>query len=94
VKICSFTEWEMQQLGHERARKNSRANGICVMPTPAESAVRILLGALDTVNQAGLDGKKLSDITLKVEPRIDRNDVIYEIHAKVTHRLKTEEPKP
>lgn len=51
----------------------------------------ILIGALETVNQAGLDGKKLSD--LRIIRRSDNasylDDQVIEIHAKVTHRLKT-----
>lgn len=51
----------------------------------------ILTGALETVNQAGLDGKKLSDLTIihRRDPARHIDDQVIEIHAKVTHRLKT-----
>ena len=52
----------------------------------------ILIGALETVNQAGLDGKKLSDLRIvrrEDDPEKPWDNEVVEIHAKVTHRLKT-----
>ena len=52
----------------------------------------ILIGALETVNQAGLDGKKLSDLRIvrrEDDPAKPWDNEVVEIHAKVTHRLKT-----
>lgn len=52
----------------------------------------ILIGALETVNQAGLDGKKLSDLRIvqrRDDPASPWNNDVIEVHAKVTHRLKT-----
>lgn len=66
------------------------SKGICRLPTPAEHSIMILLAALEVVNQAGLDGKKLTDLKLvrTYDASKHEDDQIVEIHAKVTHRLK------
>jgi hypothetical protein len=87
MKIMEFSDWEMQHMATEKAKERGK-NYICIMPTPGESALLILMKALDTVNQAGLDGKKLSDIKLITRFEPSPENTFYEIHAKVTHRLK------
>ena len=88
MKICEFTQGQLQARLDERSA--SRGVGLVVCRTPVEQALLILSAALETVNQAGLDGKKLSDlriVTLTDNSKHDDDQVI-EIHAKVTHRLK------
>jgi hypothetical protein len=90
MKICSFTNYELN------ARTDPNAARFCAGPTPGERAVQILLLALETVNRAGLDGKKLSNLRLveTYSPRLDYDAQVVEIHAKVEHRLKTRAPAP
>ena len=54
--------------------------------SPFASALRMLVGALETVNRAGLDGKELSDLHLV--RRSERGEMVFEVHAKVRHRLR------
>lgn len=85
MKICSFTNHQLYSLPCD-----AKPDKLRLIPTPAEQAIRVLLLALDTVNQAGLDGKKLSDLRLvqTYDARKHHEDQVTEIHAKVTHRLK------
>ncbi len=90
MKLCEFTQRDLEVYDHDM--KPSR--GIIALPTPTEQAVQLLLKALKTVNQAGLDGKELSDLTLvnRYEPEKHANDQVIEIHAKVKHRLPQPTP--
>ena len=85
MKICEFTQHDLEVYDHDI--KTGR--GIITLPTPTERAVQLLLKALKTVNQAGLDGKELSDLALvnRYEPEKHAKDQVIEIHAKVKHRL-------
>ena len=82
------------KIGHIREEEVSRLpNGkdSPIFVPPGVRAVQLLLAWLEVVNQAGLDGKKLTDITI-VEARdvAGRGGMVYELHAKVTHRLAGE----
>jgi hypothetical protein len=68
--------------------KDRKISDYVHLPNPAERAIHILLQALDVVNQAGLDGKKLTDIKLITNRSPSSLDTYYEVHAKVTHRFK------
>ena len=87
MKICSFKDSDLNDFGKPGDLTHISAHW---------RATRLLLLALDTVNQAGLDGKKLSDMRIIVGPDTDRGGVSYEIHAKVTHRLAnlSGQPRP
>lgn len=87
MKICSFTSHELEQRYAPKEEGRIR----CV-PTPMESAMRVLAAALKTVNQAGLHGKKLTDLRVvnTYTPNAHHDDQVIEIHAKVTHRLKSQ----
>ena len=89
MKICEFTQYDLhaQEMA---AQKKSGKQGMIVLRTPTEKAIQLLLLALKTVNQAGLDGKELSDLTLVhcYEPGKHADDQVIEIHAKVKHRVK------
>ena len=88
MKICEFTFFELEA----RFAPRKETGQIIVPQTPMERAMLILTGALEAVNQAGLDGKKLSDLRIihrRDNARLHLDDGIIEIHAKVTHRLKT-----
>lgn len=91
MKICEVTRYDLRAQEHEALKRAGR-NQFIVMPSPMERAIQILLLALKEVNQAGLDGKELHDITLvqTYEPGAHSDDQKYEIHAKVKHRLKTD----
>lgn len=54
---------------------------------PYQHAIRLLLVALDTANQAGLDGKKLSDLEIREVLDPAEGYPRFEVHANVTHRL-------
>lgn len=92
MKICEFTDYDMQATANAEALRRGKKGNLYLIPTPAESALLVLLCALETVNQAGLDGKKLSDITLNAVPDMGHRVPRYEVHAKVTHRLKSDVP--
>jgi hypothetical protein len=94
MKICEFTEWHMRQCAENHARKRgSDASLQYFVPTPAESALLILITCMEEINQAGLDGKKLSDLQLIIRREPSEDQSYYEVHAKVTHRLKSEAPR-
>lgn len=84
MKICEFTVAQLE------AKLPDSSHGSIHMRTPLEQSLVILKAALETVNQAGLDGKKLSDLTIihRRDPARHIDDQVTEIHAKVTHRLK------
>jgi hypothetical protein len=88
MKIMEFTERELEQSALQYARDHRSASDVYLLPTPAERAVLILLRAMETINQAGLDGKKLSDIRLVERCEAHGINRVYEFHAKVTHRLR------
>ena len=92
MKICAFTDYDLQVTANAEAVRRGKKGNFYLVPTPAESALLMLMRALETVNQAGLDGKKLSDITLKAVPDMGHCVTRYEVHAKVTHRLKSDIP--
>lgn len=83
MKICEFTEHELTDWACKKAGK------FIVIATPLERAMLMLNAALESVNQAGLDGKKLSNLTIVTRRDDPLSDLVYEVHAKVTHRLKT-----
>ena len=78
MNICSFTDSDLRDTGKPGEFLHVSAHW---------RATRLLIRALETVNRAGLDGKKLSDIRIIEGPDPGRAEVCYEIHAKVTHRL-------
>ena len=80
MKIFEISNYDLQH--HAEARTGRKFN---LISTPYEMALHALLAALDTVNQAGLDGKKLTDITFV--QTYERGEGRIEIHAKVQHRL-------
>jgi hypothetical protein len=82
MKIFEVKDWDLQHQAEQRTGRKFN-----IIPTPAERAIHLLLAALDTVNQAGLDGKKLTEITVVQKPDIGRDGGSIEIHAKVEHRL-------
>lgn len=88
MKITQFTNYQLESTESEMDICSRK--GICLIPTPGEVAVRILLLALKTINQAGLDGKELNNIRLirKFEIKKHYDDQVVEIHADVKHRLK------
>ena len=77
MKLCEFTP-------KDNYGRSSSA--------PREIALDILRQALEPANQAGLDGKKLSEFNI-VSGHDPQNPLNFhvEIHAKVTHRLA---PRP
>lgn len=85
MKICEFTVHQLEAVLPEASR------GLIHTRTPMEQSLVVLKAALETVNQAGLDGKKLSDLSIirRRDNALHFDDQIIEIHAKVTHRLKT-----
>lgn len=90
MKICEFSEYDMRASMFEW-NKRARGRGLILEPSPMERAMRVLAKTLDVVNQAGLDGKRLSDLSIvyRHEPASHPDDQKWEIHAKVTHRLST-----
>lgn len=84
MKICEFTEHDLN------ARFEKEKRGPILLPTPTERALQLLICSLETVNQAGLDGKKLTGIQLvhRQEPGKHRDDQVWEVHANVEHRLR------
>jgi len=90
MKICEFTQYDLRAQEHEALKRAGR-NQFIVMPSPTERAMQLLLLALKTVNQAGLEGKELSDLSIvhRYEPAKHHDDQPIEIHAKVTHRIKS-----
>jgi hypothetical protein len=90
MKICEFTQHDLEA----REKPSGKILGLFCQRTPMEQAMTVLLKALDVVNQAGLDGKKLSKITLvtRCDPSRQRDDQMIEIHAKVSHRLQETAP--
>ncbi len=83
MKIFGLREWDLQ---HEAEKRSARK--FSIVPTPAGRAMQLLLAALDAVNQAGLDGKRLTEITIIENRSPDRGEDMIEVHAKVQHRLK------
>lgn len=90
MKICEFTLHDLEA----RDQPSAKILGPFRQRTPMEQAMSVLLGALGVVNQAGLDGKKLSKITIvtRSDPSRHHDDKIIEIHANVSHRLKKTKP--
>jgi hypothetical protein len=88
MKICEFTHYELHAQ-EDAALKRAGKNNLIVMPSPTERAMQLLLLALKTVNQAGLDGKELSDLTIVYGCDMAKHpdDQKIEIHAKVKHRF-------
>ena len=83
MKICEFSTWELMHTKIHGLRE-----GVMLF-NPVMHAVAMIQQSMETVNQAGLDGKKLSD--MKVihfsDPADGPDGGRFEIHAKVTHRL-------
>jgi hypothetical protein len=90
MKICEFTPHDLEA----REQPITETSRPFCLRTPMEQAMSVLLGALGVVNQAGLDGKKLSEITIvtKTDLSRHRDDQIIEIHANVSHRIKEAKP--
>lgn len=88
MKICQFTLHDLEA----RARLKGDAR-FGLHRTPMQVDLGVLSAALEVVNQAGLDGKKLTDLTVVYTASyasMHSDDQVFEIHAKVTHRLKTD----
>lgn len=79
MKICEFSDASTYDYGKPGDPLYLSAHG---------HAFRMLQKALEDVNQAGLDGKKLSNLRVVRRDHPCRQDTINEIHADVTHRLK------
>lgn len=83
--ICKFTEYQLA------AKYEKENTGVLITSrTPMEFAMIVLRNALATVNQAGLEGKEITEFTIvrKYEPSKHFDDQEIEIHGKVKHRLK------
>lgn len=82
MKIGKITEGELSRMMPEGQQ------GLALVTTPGERAVMLLLGWLETVNEAGLEKKKLSNLRLVRKPDPQRfGEDVYELHADVKHRL-------
>lgn len=79
MKIGQITEEEL-------IRREGPKGGLSFVPAAARAA-QLLLCWLQTVNQAGLDGKRLTDLTIVQHVNAERGQTIFELHAKVEHRL-------
>lgn len=53
-------------------------------------AVQLLQAWLTTVNEAGLEGKRLKNFRVHGTHDIDFDDTLYQLHADVEHRLRTQ----
>ena len=84
--ICTFTSEDMEARFIHDPKTPLES---LILPTPGAHATMILLTALETINQAGLDGKKLSRLSIVTRPSERWGSSIYEIHAEVQHRLKS-----
>lgn len=89
MKIFGLKEYDLKHQAEDRIDRK-----FSLVPTPAGRAMQLLLAALDTVNQAGLDGKKLTDITIVEKHSPERGEDVIEIHAKVVHRLAQDSGRP
>lgn len=78
MKICEWNESDMHDAG-----------GGITSVSAQWRAMQMLRRALETVNQAGLDGKKLSDFQIVESHGANKIGPHYEVYAKVTHKLKT-----
>ena len=86
MKICQFTSEEMEMRAiHDT---HTSMENFVLLPTPGVHAMMVLMTALETINQAGLDGKKLSNLKILTRQSESWGSVIYEIHADVQHRLQ------
>jgi hypothetical protein len=83
MKICEFSEWELMHTAFD-----GKSTGVFIS-NPMMNGLALIQRALETVNQAGLDGKKLTD--MKVihfsNPADGPDGGRFEVHAKVRHRL-------
>ena len=86
MKICQFTSEEMDN--RVTLQTGVPIDKFVIDATPGVHATMVLIAALEEINQAGLDGKKLSNIHLVTRPSERWGSAIYEVHADVTHRLK------
>lgn len=89
MKICEFTRHEL-----EAVNDPNETGSIVIIPTPMQTAMLVLVRALETVNRAGLDGKELTKINLvqQFDPAKHPDDQTIEVHADVKHRLASKEP--
>jgi hypothetical protein len=85
MKIYSISHWDLHHAIREWDRVNGTKHELDAI-NPHVRAMHVLINALEIVNQAGLDGKKLTDIRL-VERRDPVGEGRIEVHAKVTHRI-------
>ena len=86
MKIIEFTESSFISYA-------KTSDQFSVLPTAAQQSCRILMAALEAVNQAGLDGKRLSKLELRSRAVYEGGyDIIHELHAKVDHRLQPTPP--
>jgi hypothetical protein len=83
MKICEFDEWELMHAELPGVRQ-----GLTLI-NPYMRATVVLSKALEIVNQAGLDGKKLTEMRVVhiSDPSSGPGGGRWEVHAKVTHRL-------
>lgn len=83
MKICEFTQHDLEAI-------EPTSGGRLAPRTPMEQAMALLVKSLEAVNNAGLEGKKLSNLRIvqRSDHRKHRDDQVIEIHASVTHRLR------
>lgn len=79
MKIGQITEEELM-------RREGPEGSLTFVPAAARAA-QLLLCWLETVNQAGLEGKKLTDLAIVQHVNAERGQTVFELHAKVQHRL-------
>ncbi len=91
MKICEFKRWQLEQVGDP-----NKPGSLGLLPTPMFTAMRVLINALSVINQAGLDGKRLDNITVVRRADVTQcpDDQIIEIHADVHHRLAAPTRQP
>lgn len=56
---------------------------------PGVRAVQLLQAWLTTVNEAGLEGKRLKNFRVHGTHDLDFDNTLYQLHADVEHRLRT-----
>jgi hypothetical protein len=86
MKICEFSTWDLMHTKIDGMREG------LVLFSPTMQAIAMLKNSLEIINQAGLDGKKLTELKVIAinEPSEGPHGGRIEVHAKVTHRLKTD----
>jgi hypothetical protein len=83
--ICEWSDSETIDMGKP---------GFPFPITPQERAAQMIHRCLRVVNDAGLDGKRLDNLEIRSGWSPEKNDIVHELHAVVTHRLASQQPKP